>query len=319
MEHVNRRLVKISIPILVALSILCYLFATKYISAENPNHISFVSKGRSIKVIAEIPVTPPEIELLSIKSEDFSEEDVLRWFGENPSNVNRWKDISPFTGETTNIFILSSGARLKIIPKNNRIFLIPNKLSINDYVPTNISDSKAVELATDFIKSHGGFPSDAKVDKVLAMSTVRLSLESTVEASREIPVVLAKTVRFVRDNNKWKRRIVGRDILDVEIDGDGVIHYHRLWREIIGFDKTKKLKIISARQAIEALKEQADSMYSKSGLPKKTVITKIELVYWTGSIDCDPLFAEPAWAFEFQDGDKRREVYISALNGKELD
>lgn len=185
----------------------------------------------------------------------------------------------------------------------------------------SITASEAVEMAEDFVESHGGLPEDAFVYEVRGVEEVSLDLGASddeelrsTEATRALGfyVVYKHAVEGILIDSPG-----GGDNIRVRVDGDGVIFYNRNWREPLSPQAAMHGKPLSAREALErALDDSAHDDLVKADLGPELLLQDARLVYVSGFRTERVRTLRPAWRFDFGRG--QPVVYADARTGRVL-
>ncbi|ADL08943.1 two-component system regulatory protein YycI [Thermosediminibacter oceani] len=229
------------------------------------------SKGIILKT--QIPLEGVPVSFLEIGYQPVREESIIRQF---------------FGGEVPRVEVISGGKKF-LLDKRQLVVMDNGTVTYQDkrseQIFKNLDEQKALEVAESFLKTHGVFPEDARLNTV------------TYDPKRK-----GYLIEYVRD---YKGFFIANSYIDIMVTPCGVTNFSMNWLKPLEF-RGKKREVIPPITAI--LRVDAER---KSGEP--VVIEKVEQGFYSQFYNADRWQAAPVWKVELENGEI---YYVNAYTGE---
>lgn len=192
------------------------------------------------------------------------------------------KDLVPAAEPLEGGKSFTSGEKQLIVMENGIISFYDKG---KNAAPPDLSEEKAVEMAEAFIKAHGGFPEDAK-------------LNSTTYDQKSGGFLIG----YVRN---YEGFFIANSYIDVVVTPAGVKSYYQLWLNPVGYAGKKRSVISPLTAILRAISEAGDR--------EVIAITQIQQGFYTKFYDADKWQAAPVWKIQL---DRADVYYVNAYTGE---
>lgn len=177
--------------------------------------------------------------------------------------------------------------------------------------PVRMSRDKALEVAIEFIKSHGGMPKDAELLYGSSTSTVKLDF---YDSSKEVPTIITHDFYF---RHKHKGYEIANDRIDLEVTDEGIVSYVRDWRDVAGeLDDMRNVPYMQVAGALQKLGNMEKTGY-KLGKKDPLKIIRTSIAYASRGVFSDIEIAYPTYQFDlYKKGSlPPQSVYVDGRTG----
>ncbi|TYP57453.1 two-component system regulatory protein YycI [Thermosediminibacter litoriperuensis] len=230
-------------------------------------------ESRGIILKAQIPPQGVPVSFLEIGYQPVQEESVIRqFFGGKAPRVEEINGGKKFLLGERQLVVMENGTVTYIDKGSEQTF-------------GSLDEGKALKAAEDFLKTHGGFPKDARLNAI------------TYD-----PKSGGYLIEYVR---YYKGFFIANSYIDLLVTPCGVTNFYMSWLKPLGF-RGKKREVIPPITAI--LRVDAER---KSGEP--VVIKKVEQGFYSQFYNADRWQAAPVWKVELENGEI---YYVNAYTGE---
>ncbi|MDN5331400.1 MAG: hypothetical protein PWP45_625 [Tepidanaerobacteraceae bacterium] len=230
-------------------------------------------ESRGIKLETQLPPQGEPMPFLEVGKESFKPEELIKMFF--PGGIAEVEDIQggkKYTAGGRHLFLTDRGSIIFEDSERTESFM-------------RLDEKKAVEIAEQFIKSHGGLPEYASLNYV-----------------KYDPKIGGYVVEYV---GRYKGFFIANSYIRLSVTPYGVVNFQRSFLKPVSF-KGKRREVIPPLTAL--LKVEVER---KAGTPM--VIKKVEQGFYSQFYNAERWLAAPVWKVEINTGEV---YYVNAYTGE---
>lgn len=250
-------------------------FKAEIIPKEELDQVVEILESYGIQIKCRLPEKVPAMPFLTVGHKSIDPMEVARSFFDGKQlDYEKNEDGVVFSHDNEQLIIMNNGI----------ISYFNNEQGTTRY--SNLDNERAKKIAEEFLKDHGGLPSDAKFDRIFYYDQSNSFL-----------------VEYVQH---YKDYFLASSYIDVLVTRSGVKSYYSSWLNVIGYSGTSK-KLISP---IHALLKMIDILKTRE---ENMVITGIDLGYYSRYYNAEKWQAVPVWRITTQENEC---FYINGYTGE---